>query len=234
MAWKLLGSSQIEGTPLDFYGGEDGSYMIRAGGLELMNSASHESEDYLGALAARFATGERPRVLIGGLGLGYTLLAAATALGGAAEIHVAEISPAVAGWVRQQVLPSRGLSWPHGVRLHIADVREVARSLSDLSVIALDVDNGPAPFSTAGNDGLYSAAGLGALIAALRPDGTLLIWSGFRAPGFEATCDAMGLAVEVMTCRPPGSGGLDYFIYALSPSRRGAAPAGGLRESSPC
>src|SRR5258707_7460489 len=99
MPWTELAVSRLSGTDLTLYVGEDGAYMIRANGLELMSSRNHRSEDVLGAMAGSLARqGGRktePHILIGGLGLGYTLAAATTTLDRAGRINLAEISPHV-------------------------------------------------------------------------------------------------------------------------------------------
>src|ERR1700752_1704000 len=102
MAWAEIATSFLGDRDLVLYRDHDGGYMIRIDGLELMNSRWHRSEDELSTLAGNLArhagARQQPRVLLGGLGLGYTLAAVARALGGTGSITVAEIFPSVIGW----------------------------------------------------------------------------------------------------------------------------------------
>src|SRR5689334_15990319 len=108
MPWQLVESARHADTHLELYV-KDGTYMIRANGLELMNGFSHDSEVAFGHLAGELAPNASPSILIAGLGLGYTLAATSEALGLRGTITVAEFSPAVIGWfenhVRASVLP---------------------------------------------------------------------------------------------------------------------------------
>jgi spermidine synthase len=219
MTWTELATADLEGRVLALYRGEDGAYMIRIDGLELMNSRWHRSEDELGALAAALAPGPSPRVLLGGLGLGYTLAALVRGLGGAGRITVAEISAEVIAWYERWLEPALFASRPAGVSLVAADVASLLRSDAAYDVILLDVDNGPEPMSAAGNAFLYAAEGLKALHASLAQGGMLLVWSAFEAPGFAARAKAAGFAVDIRRIAYPERRDLAHLIYLLSRSR---------------
>lgn len=191
--------------------------MIRANGLELMSSRAHESEDVLGQMAATAVAGERPRILIGGLGLGFTLEAALIAKP-EARITIAEISDEVIGWYRNLMAPARAIVLPPGVTLIHADVRDLLAPAA-YDCIALDVDNGPEAFTTPANDDLYSGAGLARLRSALAPGGVALVWSGFAAEDFAARAKAAGFSVTAHAVTVPQNPRTEHVIYALtSPS----------------
>ena len=227
MPWTELAATTLRDTDLRLYGAEDGSYMIRANGLELMSSRNHGSEDALGAMAGALARqrGRKPRLLIGGLGLGYTLAAAAKVLDGSGEIIVAEISPDVIDWFERYLAPTLFPQRLAHLRFIAADVATVAGAAGTggYDVIVLDVDNGPRAFATASNDCLYSAEGLATLRAALRKNGVLLVWSGFEAPEFAARAAAAGFAVAcepvAISVRP----GLSHYIYRLTKAQAGSS-----------
>ena len=214
MPWTLIDSVRHDDALLEFYG-KDGKFMVRANGLELMNGFSHESETALGELAASFAPAWKPRILVGGLGLGYTIAALVRALGDIGTITVAELSPAVIDWfhgyVRASVLP--------GIRDNLtimqSDVAKLLVGEDRFDVVVLDVDNGPEPLVTGTNAALYSAAGLRTLFACLSADGVALLWSGFRSDAFESRASEAGF---VVTCEPfnRDRADLSHFIYVLS------------------
>ncbi len=221
MAWTELATSAVEGGELVLYRAEDGVFMIRANGLELMNGHDHRSAEVLGQLAGehalREARGREPRVLIGGLGLGYTLAGAAAALAGRGTIAVAEISDGVIAWYERYFEPSLFAARPSSVRIVRADVGASIRAAEAASydAIALDVDNGPEAMVAAGNEHLYGADGLKALGSALTPGGLGLVWSGFEAPAFAARAEAAGFAVGCDRVAIPRRPGLYHYIYRL-------------------
>ncbi len=218
MSWTELAVSRLNGTNLALYGSEDGAYMIRADGLELMSSRSHGSEDVLGRMAGDLArqmgrTAE-PQILIGGLGLGYTLAAAVEALGDTGRITVAEISPDVIAWYERYFERALFAERPRNLRLVPADVTTLLNETT-YDVIVLDVDNGPRALASASNDYLYGADGLAALRAALADDGVLLVWSGFEAPDFAGRAAAAGFEVGCEAVAVPGRADLLHYIYRL-------------------
>lgn len=216
MPWHHLKSATLPGAALDLYGDAAGHFMIRANGLELMSSRAHASEDMLGNMAAKAVAGESPHILIGGLGLGFTLEAALIAKP-QARITVAEISGEVIGWYRNLIAPARKFVLPPRVTLAHADVHDLLAPAS-YDCIALDVDNGPAALTTPENDNLYSNAGLARLRSALAPGGVALVWSGFAAEDFAARAKAAGFTVTARAIAVPQNPRAEHVIYRLASS----------------
>ena len=214
MPWSLLDSVTENDALLELYG-KNGMFMIRANGLELMNGFCHDSETALGHLAAELASTRAPRVLVGGLGLGYTVAALADALGERGTIAVAELSGAVIDWFHRYVEPSVVPKQRRDPRIVRADVADLLAAGEQYDVIVLDVDNGPEPLVTAGNAALYSPAGLRALHSSLSEQGTALLWSGFQSTSFESSAQEAGFAVTCERYRRPRAD-LSHFIYVLT------------------
>jgi spermidine synthase len=171
--WKLIDRAQVPG-----HGGEmclyqrGGEFTIRLAAGELMNSRAHGSEDALAELAcARISDRPCSRVLIGGLGMGYTTAAALRRLRADAQVLVAELVPAVVKWNRGPLGEFAGHPLQDArVTVCEADVAQVLQTEQRAyDAILLDVDNGPEGFSRQGNDWLYARAGLAAAFTALRP-----------------------------------------------------------------
>jgi len=216
--WKLLHTTTVpdDDTELRLYQrGEE--FSIKAGYNELMNSRVHGSEDALAELACqRLAERARPRILIGGLGMGFTLAAALAQLGTDAEVLVAELVPTVVEWNRGLLseLAGHPLEDPR-VAVFEGDVGEVIRAAREqYDAILLDVDNGPEGLTRKANDGLYSPAGLRAALAALRPQGILGVWSISPDPGFSKRLRRSGFAVDEIRARARGRhGGGRHMIW---------------------
>jgi spermidine synthase len=157
-------------------------YLILAAGATLMSSRTHASEETLSTLACKTAsTLKQPTVLVGGLGMGFTLRAALDLLSPHASIVVAELVPAVVAWNRGPLghLAGHPLN-DHRVRIEIADVAATLNSSpAQFDVIILDVDNGPAAFTASHNTRLYDDGGLAAARAALKEGGVLAVWSAW-------------------------------------------------------
>lgn len=174
---------------------EGGEVTIRVGHRTLMSSDVHDSEDELGRIVAEIVRGvTSPRILIGGLGLGFTLRAALDGLPPDARVDVAELAKAVVRWNREDCgdYAGRPLDDPR-VTMYIEDVAAViARSAATYDVIALDVDNGPSAITHPDNERLYMDAGLARARAALRPGGVLAIWSAFASDRFTEALSAVG------------------------------------------
>jgi spermidine synthase len=157
-----------------------GEYLILADGAVLMTSRMHGSEEALATSALQRArTVRQPCVLIGGLGMGFTLRAALDLLAPDATVVIAELVPAVVEWNRGPLGPLAGHPLDDKrVRVDLRDVAAViALSLAEFDAILLDVDNGPAAFTTSENASLYDSRGLAAAHAALKPGGVLAIWA---------------------------------------------------------
>ena len=198
--WLLLDRAATPGNgeELRLYQ-RDTEFSIMAGKYELMNSRLYGSEDALGKLACRKITHQpRPRILIGGLGMGYTIRSALDELGDQAQIIVSELVPAVVRWNRECLshLAGRPLEDPR-VTLLETDVAElIKRARGEYDAILLDVDNGPEGLTREDNNWLYSPEGLAAAAAALRPKGALAIWSAGPDAAFVKRLRQTGFKVE--------------------------------------
>ena len=203
--WSLLDTAMLPDG-----GGElrlmrrGAEFSIMSGAIELMNSRVSGSEQALATLAAaRLAGRAAPRVLIGGLGMGFTLRAALAALGPAARVTVAELAPAVVAWARGPLAHIFGdsLGDPR-VSVREVDVAELIRPAAAVSdAMLLDVDNGPQGLTRAANDGLYDQPGLIAAGRALRPGGVLGVWSSAPDAAFTRRLAKAGFAVEEIRVR---------------------------------
>jgi spermidine synthase len=203
-----------------FQEGEHYSIKI-AGTGDLMSTRMHGSEDRLAELAcAPVAARASPRVLVGGLGLGFTLAAALRLLPPAAEAVVAELVPGVVAWNHGPLGAHAGhpLADPR-VQVREADVAAVLRAgRNSFDAVMLDVDNGPDGLTHAGNAWLYSAAGLGVIHAALRPAGVLAVWSAGPDRHFSERLRRGGFRVEEVTVRAHGNKGARHLVWV---ARRG-------------
>lgn len=197
--------------------GED--YEIRCNGWELMSNRAHASEAALARLAcARLDRGAR--LLIGGLGMGYTLRAALDALDASASLIVAELLPEVVAWNRGLLAPLAGRPLDDArVRVESRDVAAVlAEAPGGFDAVLLDVDNGPEAVMLPGNHRLYAADGLALIGAALRPGGVLAVWSADRSPGFEARLTAAGWAWSAADV--PARGAADDPLHTIYLARQ--------------
>jgi len=216
--WVLLEQAQVPGNggELRLYRRNDEFSIKIAGRGELMNSRVHGSEDALAEhTCARLAGCPQPRLLIGGLGMGFTLAAALRHLGDQAQVVVAELVPAVMAWNRGALGEPAG----HPLRDPRVSVREtdVGRLLvageQAYDAILLDVDNGPEGLTRKENDWLYGVDGLNAAYAALRPGGVLAVWSAGPAREFAQRLRKVGLEVEEVRVRAHGSKGARHIIW---------------------
>ncbi|MES1150464.1 MAG: hypothetical protein ABUL54_01115 [Dongia sp.] len=214
MPWDLIATERHADAHLELFRKDD-VFMIRANGLELMNGLVHESETALGHLAAELASGEEPRILIGGLGLGYTVAALSEKLGARGSITVAEFSPAVIGWFHAHIRPSVLPALPANVEIVAADVLTHLWEQPRYDLIVLDIDNGPEPFTREGNAALYDRDGLRVLRDRLRPGGAVLLWSGFEAAEFETAARETGFVVARRAISNGPRPELDHHIYLM-------------------
>ena len=172
-------------------------YSIMLGTNELMNSRLSGSEEELARLACEpIKARPKAHILIGGLGMGFTLRATLTLLNADARITVAEIVPQVIAWAHGPLGPVFGdcLADPR-VNVVEADVRRlIGAGKNTYDAVLLDVDNGPDGVSREGNDALYSRAGLAAARAALRPGGVLAVWSAHPSAEFTRRLEGSGFA----------------------------------------
>ena len=194
-----------------------------SGSNELMNSRLSGSEEALATLTAgRIGGRPKARILIGGLGMGFTLRAALAAFGADAEIVVAELVPQVVAWARGPMAHiSAGCLDDRRVTIFARDVSGlIAAPAAPFDAILLDVDNGPGGLSRPENDRLYSRAGLNAAKAALTPGGTLAVWSSGPNAEFARRLKVSGYGVDEIRVRATKSGrGARHVIWiAASPS----------------
>ena len=217
LPWIQLDSATIPGDGGELRLKQRGSeFSIMLGTNELMNSRLSGSEQALAKLSCQRIAGHRqPRILIGGLGMGFTLRAALAELGKDAGIVVAELVPAVVAWARGPMAEVFGgcLDDPR-VAIQETDVGQLIRSGSAAwDAILLDVDNGPEGIVHKGNDALYSLAGLGAARTALKPGGVLAVWSQGPDSGFTRRLKQAGFAVEEVNTRANGKRGARHVIW---------------------
>ena len=209
--WEKLDTALVPGTDGELRLMRRGTeFSIMLGSNELMNSRLSGSEAALATLAAKkIEAVNNPHLLIGGLGMGFTLRAALAVLGAEARIVVAELVPAVVAWARGPMAAIFGdsLSDPR-VSIWEMDVTEIIRSHhSNFDAILLDVDNGPEGLTRQANDGLYSSTGLRAAHTALRPGGVLAVWSSGPSPPFTKRLREAGFSVNEVAVRATGRGG---------------------------
>ena len=193
----------------------DGSYAIRVDGAELMSTRQHASEEKLAELAcAHVKDKEGARILVGGLGFGFTLRAVLRAVPAGASVIVAEMLPAVIAWNRDPRWPlaADALS-DRRVTVKEQDVAETIRlGRGSFDSIVLDIDNGPVALSTTSNDRLYDAAGLRSVRQALRPGGCAGFWSAAPNPAFEKRMADAGFSVEVQHAHAHGKSGRRHTL----------------------
>ena len=215
--WLVLDTAQVPG------GGElrlkqrGAEFSIMLGQDELMNSRLSGSEEALATIACgKIRRRKTPRILIGGLGMGFTLRAALAALEPEARIVVAELVPAVVAWARGPMAEVFGTSLTDPrVSVREADVGEVIRSgAAAFDAILLDVDNGPEGLTRKTNDALYDLKGLSIARMALRPGGVLAVWSSGPDLSFTRRLRKAGFDVDEARVRANGSrGGARHVIW---------------------
>jgi spermidine synthase len=216
--WTQLGEAPIPGAgkSLILYRGKDDFFIRISGGMELMSTRKHGSEDALGSLPCRrLKNKETAQVLIGGLGMGFTLAAALRELGAGARVTVAELIPEVVEWNRGPLGEYSGMPLDDPrTKVHIGDVAQLLRrSDACFDVIALDVDNGPEGLTKSANDWLYSMPGIIAAQTALSPTGVLAYWSADPDPAFHDRLRRCGFMVEEKTVFAHGKKGARHTIW---------------------
>ncbi|HEY0236929.1 MAG TPA: spermidine synthase [Afipia sp.] len=229
--WKLIDTGPIPGTndtlKLKQRGDE---FSIMLGQNQLMSSRLHGSEIALATLThRRIADRKNAHILIGGLGMGFTLRAALEVFGPAAKVVVAELVPAVIAWARgpMAAMFENSLSDPR-LTIDQADVVDVIRArASAYDAILLDVDNGPEGLTRAANDRLYDLDGLKNTFRALRPEGILAVWSSRQDDGFTRRLRRAGFSVDEIAVRASDTRkGSRHHIWLA------ARPASGLKNKT--
>jgi spermidine synthase len=194
----------------------DGSYTIRVDGATLMSTRQHGSEERLAELACAHLKGKRrARILIGGLGFGFTLKAALAAVASDATVVVAELLAAVIAWNRNPAFPlaADALADPRVIVLQQDVVEVIRQERNGFDSIILDVDNGPASLTRDGNGHLYCYAGLQSARVALRSAGCVAFWAAAPDPAFEKLMSRAGFIVNVQGCRARPNGGRRHTIF---------------------
>ena len=215
--WELLGESRTPDGTLLALTRRDRQYVILADGQSLMSNLMHGSEEALATIGCRgLVTAERPSVLVGGLGMGFTLRATLDVLPVDAVVVVTELLPAVIEWNRGPLGPlaDHPLN-DRRVTLVVGDVADTLKSSHNrYDAVLLDVDNGPDAFTAKTNTSLYSDAGLAAIRAALTSDGVLGVWSARPDRRFEQRLRYGGFEVQVERVRARlGKGGPRHTIF---------------------
>jgi spermidine synthase len=232
--WLLLDTADMPGGGGELRLKQRGrEFSIMLGAIELMNSRLSGSEEALATMVCeRLKTRRAPEILIGGLGMGFTLRAAFSELGQDARIVVAELVPAIIAWARGPMAEIFGdsLEDPR-LALHEGDVGPfIASNPTRFDAILLDVDNGPEGLTRQANDSIYDLSGLMAARAALRPGGILAVWSSGPDSGFTQRLRRTGFQVEEIGLRATGGKrGARHVIWIAT---RPDGPRGDTRRSA--
>jgi spermidine synthase len=216
--WLQIDTARVPGAEVELRLMRRGTeFSMMLGQNELMNSRLIGSEQALATLACkRIEAIKRPHLLIGGLGMGFTLRAALAVLGSEARIMVAELVPAVIAWAHGPMAEIFGDSLVDPrASIRSADVVEVIRSqAAAFDAILLDVDNGPEGLIRKANDALYDSKGLKAIRRALRPGGVLAVWSSGPDVAFSKRLRAAGFDVNEVAVRATASrAGARHLIW---------------------
>jgi spermidine synthase len=221
--WEEIDRAQVPGHEGEVTLLKRGTeFSIRTAGTELMNSRSHGSECALAELTrSRMQRKSCLRILIGGLGMGYTLAAGLEQAEPDTRITVSELIPAVVRWNREHLghLAGMPLDDPR-VSVEEEDVAETIRKgKAAWDAILLDVDNGPKGLTRKANDSLYGRSGLKTSFSALRPGGILAVWSSGADEAFTRRLKQCGFQTETITvpARKPGKGGRHTIWLAGKP-----------------
>lgn len=195
----------------------DGEFVILIDGKTLMSSRLHGSEEALATAACRHVSARvQPQILVGGLGMGFTLRATLNLLPAEATVFVAELMVAVVDWNHGPLAPLAGhpLKDPR-VSILMEDVGDTLRAESDrFDAILLDVDNGPSAFTSHENQELYDDDGVAAAHAALRTGGGLAVWSAADDRSYQRRLQAHGFDASVERVRArPNKGGARHTIF---------------------
>lgn len=213
----LLGSAPVPGhdRELRLYR-HDRDFYLRVNGTELMSSRAHGSEEVLAELAVeRLHERTGPVILVGGLGMGYTLARVLALVGAQAQVHLAELVPQVVAWNRDVLgeLAGHPLRDPR-VIVHEGDVyARIQASSAEFSAILLDVDNGPEGLTRDCNSDLYEAPGLAAARRALKPGGVLAVWSAAPHPAFTVRMREAGFRTDEIPVRTRRNRGARRTIW---------------------
>ena len=219
--WITIDSTTIPGSDVELtLSQRSDDFAIRIAGVpgDLMNSRMHHSEDALAEFAcSRLSTMENAQILVGGLGMGFTLAAVLQSVGRSTRVVVAELVPAVVEWNRGLLGRCAGRPLEDDrTRVHLGDVAVLLQQQSQkFDAILLDVDNGPEAMTHSDNEWLYSLAGLKNIYEALRPEGIVTIWSARADQIFATRLKKAGFNVQLRTVRArPGKGSRHTIFVA--------------------
>lgn len=233
--WQVLDSVTTPQGTLELRRRGERDFLITVAGRVLMNSALHRSEAALGRWACRSLEGRRnPRVLVGGLGMGFTLRAVLDALPPGGRAVVAELNPVVVRWCAGPLaaLTNRAAQDPR-VEVRVEDVAAVIRRAAAgpaddrFDAVVLDLYEGPHAGSQRRDDPLYGQDAIGRAKASLRPGGVFAVWGENYDAGFEKRLRGAGFSV---TTDRPGHGGLRHAVYIAA---AGSPPRGGPEAAHP-
>jgi spermidine synthase len=222
LPWTIIATVDTAEGPLQLRQRGAKDFLITIGSQVLMNSLAHRSELALGELACRQLRGaQHPRVLVGGLGMAFTLRAVLDQLPPAASVVVAELTAAVVDWCRGPLagLTAGAASDPR-VRIELGDVAEALRQAGsgEFDAIVFDLYRGPHAKTDPQADPLYGSRAIAQAWRALKPGGVFAIWGENYDAGFVRRLEAAGFVVD---CRRPGRGGLRHAVFrAERPARR--------------
>ena len=216
--WKTIESIDTDEGVLELRQRDDRDFLITVGGLVLMNSMANRSEIVLGQLGCKhLKTHARPRVLVGGLGMGCTLRAVLDSLPSTAEVVVAELNPVVLKWCEEPLAAlTDGAANDPRVRVEITDVAELVRktakgdSANKFDAIVFDLYKGPHYHTDKLKDPLYGSRAIENARSALKPGGVFSIWGENFDEGFDKRLRAAGFTVSH---EKPGRGGFRHVVF---------------------
>ncbi|RNC69063.1 MAG: spermidine synthase [Desulfuromonadales bacterium] len=231
--WTIIESISTKDGVLELRQRGERDFLITVGGFVLMNSSAHRSEVALGNLACGHLKNHAgPRVLVGGLGMGYTLRAVIDVLPATGRVVVAELNAVIPQWCRGPLagLTACAVNDPR-VTVEIADVAALIRryagdgGLDGFDAVVLDLYQGPNYHSHKRDDPLYGSKAIGFTRAILKPGGVFAVWGENYDAGFDKRLREAGFEV---TSERPGRGGLRHVVYVASlraPRNRGRSPS---------
>ncbi|MGK2905758.1 MAG: spermidine synthase [Desulfuromonadales bacterium] len=235
-AWKTIGSIETDDGVLELRQRDTRDFLITIAGLVLMNSMANRSEVILGQLGCKHLQSHpRPRVLVGGLGMGCTLRAVLDSLPTSAEIVVAELNPVVLEWCRGPLAAlTDGAASDPRVRIVIGDVADLVRSAAKTAgaekfdAIVFDLYKGPHFHTDKHKDPLYGSQAIENARSALKPGGVFSVWGENYDEGFAKRLCAAGFTV---TFERPGRGGLRHVVYMATLPKAKALQQGEAKKS---
>ena len=212
--WITLASAKAPGGSTMTLVRRDDWFVIRVDNQELMANRMHTSEDALATLTCE-GLGPKARILIGGLGMGFTLRTALDKLGPSAQVDVAEFVPEIVEWNRGVLGPlAKHPLDDRRTKVLVADVtRVIAESPKTYDAILLDVDNGPKSLSAPGNANLYGEASLARSKAALRPNGVFAVWAAGDDRPFQKRLEKLGFDVQTKHVRAHKDQGPRHVVF---------------------